>query len=375
MSEPKTSPSSNPAAGASRFDMFSKFYTQAYALATIPNDKKSTKEDDKKLHQRILITLDTITKLTFGLDGANKSKMVLHGAGVLELVIALTEKSNANAFSGEGSQKSVQIAALKAIKTCVLRNAAGRSRCRLAGIPEFVNHVLDTAILTSDAALAEEAFTALAATCLGDDLNALKASTEVKSTIRKAKEVFPKSDFESMHQKTLYLETLFEAIVKEQAKLLRKIKTANTSTENFFKNLVESEQNIRVGYTHFQDSKYALSVKHYNHAMKLLTPFINDTNLLDDYVLEIRSKRAPAELEVGDTKSCLEDTRILLEHKDAKAFGGRAGLLKIHGKALIKAGEVIDGKETFAKLKILCPEDDDEEIKKLLDGLKIDDNK
>jgi hypothetical protein len=49
-------------------------------------------------------------------------------------------------------------------------------------------------------------------------------------------------------------------------------------------------------------------------------------------------------------------------------------LLKLHSKALIKAGKVQEGKETLAKLKIICPEDNDDEISKLLEIMKIEDH-
>jgi len=370
-------PTAATAAAASRFEMFVKFYSQAYALATSNTEANTIKDEDKEDHQRILITLDTISKLVFGLDEKNKSKFVLHGAGALELVIALVRKSEAKAENSEDeceSQTTIQIAALKAIKTCVLRNSAGRSRCRSAGVLLWLTQVLETALKHNNALLAEEAFTTLAATCLGDDLNALQASCEVKSFIKTSKELFPTDSFTSMHQKTLYLETLFGAIEKEQMKLLRKIKTSNRRAASFFQNLDEAESNVRVGYSHLQDKKYVMSVKHYNHAMKLLNPFVADTNLLDDIVLEIRSKRSPAEFELGNLDNCLKDTRILLDKKDVGVEGERVHLLKLHSKALIKAGKVQEGKETLAKLKIICPEDNDDEISKLLEIMKIEDH-
>jgi len=271
------------------------------------------------------------------------------------------------------------MAALKAIKTCVIRNPAGRSRCRSAGILTFINSVLELSTCSKEeqdgdgvtnAILAEEAFTTLAASCLGDDLNALEASTNVKPFIKDSKAIFP--DAKSMLQKTFYLETLFSAVEKEQENLLKKIKTSS-STKAFFKDLVDCETDVRTGFSHLKDEKYAMSFKHYNHAMTFILPFASDTALLDSMIMEIRTKRAQAALELNKIDECLEDTSVLLESKDTAANEDlRSHLLKMHGKALIKAGRVQEGKETLGKLMILSPQNDDAELAKLLENLKAD---
>lgn len=63
-----------------------------------------------------------------------------------------------------------------------------------------------------------------------------------------------------------------------------------------------------------------------------------------------------------------------MDKKDVGVEGERVHLLKLHSKALIKAGKVQEGKETLAKLKIICPEDNDDEISKLLEIMKIEDH-
>jgi len=358
-----------PSAVQSHFELYTKFYSQAYRLATSP-EANETNDDIQKHNQRILTTLATITKFVFGLDVTKKSSVVLHAAGALELIIALVQSSNT--IGDDAMSKTIKMGALKAIKTCVVRNPAGRSRCRSAGVLTFINDVFDTMMLDdTNAVLVEEAFTTLAAVCLGDDLNALQASTDsVKPFIIKSKELFANAS--SMHQKTLYLETLFEAVEKEQVKLLQHVEASN-GTASFFKDVVESETNIRTGYSHLQDEQYALAVKHYSDAMQLLSSFEKETSLLDEMMVEIRSKRACAALELGDAEQCLSDTSILLERKDTNAAeaGARVGLLKMHGKALFKAGRVEEAKETLAKLKIMCPQDNDVEVAELLNSLNV----
>ena len=421
MSEPKSSPAADApsSSSSSRFELYTKMYVQAYRLATSSTTASPQQADVSKNQQHILITIDTVAKLIFGLDVKEKTRVVLHGEGALELIMALvnqyhqsqSQQSQSNSIGSIGSRSSntievekIQTAALKAIKTCVLRNPAGRSRCRSAGILTFINSVLEHSMCidststskeegqgntNANAILAEEAFTTLAAACLGDDLNALEASTNVKPFIQESTKIFPDANAKSMLQKTFYLETLFAAVEKEQEKLLKKIKTNSTGsnsnsnsngngngTRAFFKDLVVCETNMKTAFNHLQDEKYAMSFKHYNHAMKLLLPFANDTALLNGMIMEIRIKRAQAALELNKIDECLEDTSVLLDSKDTAANEDlRSHLLKMHGKALILAGRVEEGKETLGKLMILSPvqnNGDDVELAKLLENLKAD---
>ena len=41
-----------------------------------------------------MITLDTITKLIFGLGATKKAQVVVHGGGAIELIIALVRSSS-----------------------------------------------------------------------------------------------------------------------------------------------------------------------------------------------------------------------------------------------------------------------------------------
>ena len=81
---------------------WAKFYIQACALVTTTKEKldgsnggieSTTNEEMMKIHQRIMITLDTITKLIFGLGATKKAKVVVHGGGAIELIVALVRTS------------------------------------------------------------------------------------------------------------------------------------------------------------------------------------------------------------------------------------------------------------------------------------------
>ena len=196
MSESKGETLSTTAAAAlasNSDDLWSKFYDQACSLLyttqkkLLGEESKVDEEEMTKLHQRIMITLDTITKLTFGLGATKKAQVVVHGDGAVELIVALVRSSQVlNDTYKTPLSKPIILSSLKALKTCVLRNPAGRCRCRTAGVFSFLNDVLDMIqggdnMYKQDAEdklLIEQLYTALAAICLGDDLNAFQVSTD-----------------------------------------------------------------------------------------------------------------------------------------------------------------------------------------------------
>ena len=179
--KPETQTGSTSALPAtdSHIQLYSKFYTQA---CLILKDVKETPEEMKKRDQRILITLETITKLIFGSDGKKKARVVLYADGALELIVALVKRSgvlNVKNIDNNGSDqaemsKKIILSALKSIKTCVLRNPAGRARCRSSGALGMISNVFELCMMEQHATIVEEAFTTLAAMSLGDDLNALE---------------------------------------------------------------------------------------------------------------------------------------------------------------------------------------------------------
>ncbi len=140
-----------------------KFSEQAWKFI----DDKSELEDDK-LSQKIIVTLETVTRVLFGLDSEDKCWNISYGRGTLEMIVALYNKSKQH-------DKKVDLCTLKAFKTCVIRNARGRSRCRSAGVFNILRSILELYIKKEkNPEIAEEGLTTLAAVCMGDDLNGLK---------------------------------------------------------------------------------------------------------------------------------------------------------------------------------------------------------
>lgn len=359
----------------SHFDLFCKLYVQALRLAhAAPSSQQSeAKESSEEIsakvkthNQKVLIMLDTLTKLIFGLDEKKKAQVVSHGGGTLELVMTLFKSASITETDSETDKiemSKIQMSALKVIKTCAIRNPAGRRRARTAGVFDFIKDVLDTTVVKSEldsnstVSLAEEAFTTLAALCLGDDLNALDASTIFKQFLSQAKTKFPNA--QSMHQKIVYLDALFQAIEKEQDKLIRSVaklgKGGKSGMQIFLQSTIDCEIETKTGHGHLQDKKFAISLKHYNYALSLISPYLEQTSLLDAIMVDIRIKRASTRFQLKNFTDCLEDTFFLLERKDTAEDSIRCELLSLHAKALMEVGREKEGQEALGKLHLIRP--------------------
>jgi hypothetical protein len=102
--------------------------------------------------------LDSLTQLLFGLDEYLKQK----ATNALDLIIQLVNSTTAS--------QPIILSALKAIQSCVTRNAVGRQQCRAAGVFEFLSTTLDE--YAQQVVVVEEAMTTLAAMSMCNDLNA-----------------------------------------------------------------------------------------------------------------------------------------------------------------------------------------------------------
>ena len=133
-------------------------------------------DDTQVYHDKVVSLLETLQKLIFGLGEGRKTIAVKNGA--LELIIKLSDTLS--------SSDRVVRSALKAIKSCVVKNPTGRQYCRSAGILNWMKTTLQASVAqrdVSNATLVEESITTLAAICLGDDLNALqvRSTAEISS--------------------------------------------------------------------------------------------------------------------------------------------------------------------------------------------------
>lgn len=128
---------------------------------------------------QVVTLLDSMTKLMFGLEEGKKSIAIHHGTGSIELAICLVSSAHClpprSLPTDENTEMLLLTSALKTMKTSVVRNPAGRTRCRSAGAFDFLCSVLDYCLEnTVPASLIDDALTTLAAMCMGNDLNALQ---------------------------------------------------------------------------------------------------------------------------------------------------------------------------------------------------------
>lgn len=194
--------------------------------------------------------------------------------------------------------------------------------------------------------------------------------------MKEIKEKYPAGTHQSIHQKLLYLSTLFDTLEKEQSNLLQYLKKKQINPPSFFDQIINCEKEIRIGYSHAQDKKHSSAIKHFNHALKILEDYMSETQLLNDFTFEIRRQRVTSEFEVGDFESVALDTSILLEGfndisiesskdtstsvaKEEQTLNGRVNVMKLRAKALLQLNRSVEAKEMLSKLKLLVPQDSD----------------
>lgn len=213
----------------------------------------------------------------------------------------------------------------------------------------------------------------------------IQASFILRKPLRKIEELYPVETNSSMHQKVLYMNTLFDAVEKEQSNLLQFIKKKSSTPQSFFDELLQAEKDVRIGCGHVQDLKHSSALKHFHHALKVIEEYQSKTELLDDLILSIRRERISSEFEMGNFETVLADATILLEGKDdntdkadknnssiakdEKSLNGRVKIMKLFAKALLKLEKVQEANEVLGKLALLSPHDND--ITMLLKALRL----
>jgi len=334
------------------------------------NSNDAGDDDKKRLNQRIIVTLETITRVLFGLDSERKSWAVLYGKGTLELIVALVNKQqlgcarsdNDNNNNNNNSRK-LHFCVIKALKTCALRNPPGRSRCRSAGVFTVLNDLLEFYIQAEDAEMANEALTTLAAICLGDELNSLQGAVESQKHIDAASHIFSADANPSMHQKIMYLKALFETMRKEQSDLLKQIEGDEGT---FFSRVIEMELELRNGSQNILLAKekwilLADAESNYDRCLDMLliqNDYMSVTRLLQPIYVEIHNKRATLRLKAGNALGCIEDLDVLLEQKllsTSQRFDG----LKMKATAYLQLERNDDAREALGKALLMKQGDPD----------------
>lgn len=310
--------------------------------------------------EKVVAILSGMTKIVFGVDENKKAIAVTYGDGCLELTMKLMESCQLDHQEQQSSEEEQDVwrSGLKMCKCSVVRSKVGRTRCRAAGILEFLHQVLSTFLHEGNASMVEEALTTLAAICLGDDLNALQAAVQLRHYVDRASIRFP--DHETMHQKTHYLTMLFDVVEQEQASLLQ-----TTMVQDFFDKIALAEVELRRGMETQRQQQYEESQGHYTRALDELQSLENSTVLLDSLWCQLYQGRASVRLKLCQWDGALEDTHAILELNEQVTA---AHVLKAN--ILEDMGKVDEAKEALAKAIVANPQD--EALLSQLERLNVD---
>lgn len=365
--------------GASITQLWSTFYDKAVEVAEEASgdssDEGGTKTapiapSDPQHKQRVVAALDGLVQIVFGLDTNIKAAVVSHGDGALELIVALTRSTDVLRQGGrsvgtERTDADTQIltSSFKAVKACVVRNPVGRSRMRSAGVFELTDEALAN---NNDAPLVEEILTSLAASCLGDDLNALQASLQLRGHVDRA-ESLTADGSAGLKQKVAYLRSLFDATVKEYEDL---IATISNSQRDFFADIKTAEMGLRSGNLAVQEEKFESALSHYDRTMECVEAesLKSATKLLNSLRCQVYWNRANVRFKLEKTEDALDDLEQLLQNEvpaDIKGFAE-----KLRSKILGALGRDEEAREAAGKALVVDPLD--EELQKSLADQKLE---
>ena len=327
--------------------------------------------------KQTMTLLTTIVKLVFGLDETKKTFVVQHDRGALWLVLAL-----ANLNDSIRDDNAVTQMAIKAIRCCVVKNPAGRSRCRpevLEWVQATTENLLekvqsnDKTKMDSSAVLMEEAMTTLAAICMGDDLNALQASIRMRELVNEAVATFPNQA--GLQQKLAYLGALFDAIEKEQADLL-------TTVANDRASMVEAIQKAELlCRPQGQEPNDTKKESTNETVLSLLTTTIDSlgvyrshTKLLDSLLLSLHAQRCDVRA-TTDWEGLLVDAEACLALQASTALPSSGSVSsplvyhKLRAKALHGLGRNDDAREALGKAVLMQPQD--KELQEMMEALEV----
>ena len=336
--------------------LWSTFRDQATQVANNPTDTH-------EYQQKVAGLLETLQRLIFGLDQGKKLVAVKNGA--LELIVKLSDTFQ---FSDP-----ITLAALKATKSCVVKNPAGRTCCRSAGTLKWMNTRLTSLLSNQDpskATLVEEGLTTLAAICLGDDLNALQVSRiqqnieyslslplsskmypafqgakEFRVILDKVSLIYPKECHPSLHQKVTYLDALFNVMEREQDKLLN-----SKAIDTFFETVQENE--LILTKETWEDTEAEIV---YSEALAKLEPLACETKLLDTLMCNLYERRSTAKFSLQKWEGCLADVDFCLDKFEVSPEM-TIQLLVSRTNVLQAMGLLQDAKEGIGKALLMHPQ-------------------
>lgn len=285
--------------------IWGEFYDKAVASVTSYKDEP---EDIQR--QQALKLLNNFHRSIFALDQEKKSAAVNYGGGGLELILSIVSTINAR------NDEQVIIAVLKSLRSCVVNNPIGRSRCRRAGVFDYVGDIMEACLEGEKKKVTEEVLTTFAAMCLGDDLNALQGALLYKETIQKLSSAYPSPMVKPSNTTNMctYLLTLFS---KTLADLPNSTPLPHSASLTFFSTFTRVEKISAQAGEALLAQQFGFAEGQYTNAIKaILAVTCREDKRLSKFVAptvsRLYSDRAICRLETGYAESALNDAEEAL---------------------------------------------------------------
>lgn len=182
---------------------------------------------------------------------------------------------------------------------------------------------------------------------------------EFRSLVDIVSSTFARQEYLSLNQKVVYLGALFDAMDKEQEKLL-----ARADMDSFFESVRKSEMIMRSEFKCEADEEVA-----YSKVLGKLKDFSSATTLLDTLLCKSYERRSAARISLQDWKGCLGDVECCLTNFELSQE--LTILLQTRqAQAMQSLGRFDEAEDTLGKALLLNPKS--EELQRMLQGLTLE---
>jgi tetratricopeptide (TPR) repeat protein len=187
----------------------------------------------------------------------------------------------------------------------------------------------------------------------------IQGAKEFRFLVDEASSRYPKEEYPSLYRMIVYLGALFDAMDKEQSKLLE-----TEDIDSLFETVRQAELVLR-GKTKL-DADTAEAT--YSHALENLEDLANVTKLLDTLLCNLYEKRAAVRALAQKWDGSLEDIETCLtKFEPSQDMTIRLQTQRAH--ALQALGRVVEAKEAIGKAILVNPQS--EELQKKLRQLNL----
>ncbi|CAB9502569.1 expressed unknown protein [Seminavis robusta] len=257
--------------------------------------------------------LFSLRKLLSSLDQSTKEHACKNGAISIIVKMANFVLQQDASLPNSNQQKFLSLVC-KSLQTCVFQNPAGRAVCRREGVFRLLHRIAVSVSAKTPAEastmaleLLEDAFTSLAAICLGDDLNAVLAALQLGEVVQdhlNQKVANDNSNSSSLDQTLRYLQKLFQVIRKEQSQLLE-----HYQAQQVLETILEAEQDLHSGNLRLRNRQWTQAETAFHRALQSSYRFEEHTTLLDELLVRLLDGRSDARLHLEDLDGVLQDVK------------------------------------------------------------------